>query len=239
MGDIIRFGISMDSSLLQQFDTLIAKHGYSNRSEAFRDLVRDRLVREAEQPPGECEAQQQGQRGAHRQAHATGGDLVGHQQRGEQCAGHRAQRHEGDPATAEEIRRTYRRFTGTEQAYPMILYDCKKLVLHVALSSELTVLARKLDRISEQHRYSRDFTLRNLEDSLAEVIACFPVYRTYIREDEPVGDDDRTVIETAIRAAKRRNPSTSESVFDFIRSILLHQDPDGLTKEQQGERRLP
>ena len=46
MGDIIRFGISMDSNLLKQFDSLTAKHGYSNRSEAFRDLVRERLVRE-------------------------------------------------------------------------------------------------------------------------------------------------------------------------------------------------
>ena len=46
MSDITRFGISMDSKLLQRFDRFIAKHGYSNRSEAFRDLVRDRLVKE-------------------------------------------------------------------------------------------------------------------------------------------------------------------------------------------------
>ena len=46
MSDITRFGISMDSKLLKQFDKLISEHGYSNRSEAFRDLVRDRLVQE-------------------------------------------------------------------------------------------------------------------------------------------------------------------------------------------------
>ena len=46
MSTITRFGISMDSKLLQRFDRLIAKHGYSNRSEAFRDLVRERLVKE-------------------------------------------------------------------------------------------------------------------------------------------------------------------------------------------------
>ena len=44
MSTITRFGISMDSKLLERFDTFISKHGYSNRSEAFRDLVRDRLV---------------------------------------------------------------------------------------------------------------------------------------------------------------------------------------------------
>jgi len=46
MNQITRFGISMNSKLLERFDDLIAKHGYSNRSEAFRDLVRERLVKE-------------------------------------------------------------------------------------------------------------------------------------------------------------------------------------------------
>jgi CopG family nickel-responsive transcriptional regulator len=46
MSAITRFGISMDNKLLIRFDQLIEKHGYSNRSEAFRDLVRERLVKE-------------------------------------------------------------------------------------------------------------------------------------------------------------------------------------------------
>jgi CopG family nickel-responsive transcriptional regulator len=43
---LIRFGISLDSSLLGKFDSLIRKKGYRSRSEAIRDLIRDRLVRE-------------------------------------------------------------------------------------------------------------------------------------------------------------------------------------------------
>lgn len=43
---IKRFGISLDSSLLKGFDSLIIKKGYSNRSEAIRDLIRDSLVKE-------------------------------------------------------------------------------------------------------------------------------------------------------------------------------------------------
>ena len=46
MGDIMRFGISMDGKLLGRFDGFIAEHGYSSRSEAIRDLVRDRLIQE-------------------------------------------------------------------------------------------------------------------------------------------------------------------------------------------------
>jgi len=44
MGDLSRIGVSIDSELLHRFDSFIADQGYDNRSEAFRDLIRDRLV---------------------------------------------------------------------------------------------------------------------------------------------------------------------------------------------------
>lgn len=44
MGKTIRFGIAMEDELLKRFDTLIAGKGYSNRSEAVRDLIRNELV---------------------------------------------------------------------------------------------------------------------------------------------------------------------------------------------------
>ena len=46
MSTVTRFGISMDSRLLERFDAYIGNHGYTNRSEAVRDLVRDRLVQD-------------------------------------------------------------------------------------------------------------------------------------------------------------------------------------------------
>lgn len=47
MGDLSRIGISLESELLRRFDLFIAERGYENRSEAFRDLIRDRLVSSA------------------------------------------------------------------------------------------------------------------------------------------------------------------------------------------------
>ncbi len=44
MGETVRFGISMQQELLERFDRLIEGKGYSNRSEAIRDLIRDYLV---------------------------------------------------------------------------------------------------------------------------------------------------------------------------------------------------
>lgn len=46
MPGVTRFGISLDAKLLAQFDRIIARKGYTNRSEAIRDLIRDSLVRE-------------------------------------------------------------------------------------------------------------------------------------------------------------------------------------------------
>ncbi len=44
MSELVRFGVSMDEKLLSKFDQLIESKGYSNRSEALRDLIRDSLV---------------------------------------------------------------------------------------------------------------------------------------------------------------------------------------------------
>ncbi len=46
MSDVTRFGVSLDEALLAQFDRVIARKGYTNRSEAIRDLIRESLVRE-------------------------------------------------------------------------------------------------------------------------------------------------------------------------------------------------
>lgn len=46
MAGVTRFGVSLDENLLAQFDRLIARKGYTNRSEAIRDLIRESLVRE-------------------------------------------------------------------------------------------------------------------------------------------------------------------------------------------------
>ncbi|MGA3099948.1 MAG: nickel-responsive transcriptional regulator NikR [Bryobacteraceae bacterium] len=51
MGQLSRIGVAIDSELLEKFDSMIAQRGYTNRSEAFRDLIRDELVEKAWQSP--------------------------------------------------------------------------------------------------------------------------------------------------------------------------------------------
>jgi (1->4)-alpha-D-glucan 1-alpha-D-glucosylmutase len=135
------------------------------------------------------------------------------------------------------LHRLTERLGGEDQTFSDVLYDCKKLILETTLVAELGVLARQLDRISEQHMFTRDFTRLSLQDALAEVIACFPVYRTYVRPDQAnVEGTDRDVIERALRDARRRNPVTHETVFDFIGQVLLLEAPEGIGDDQRRER---
>ena len=53
MANLFRFGISLEKKLLDEFDTLIKRKNYSNRSEAFRDLIRQELVKEEWAKSGE------------------------------------------------------------------------------------------------------------------------------------------------------------------------------------------
>ncbi len=51
MSDLARIGVAIDSALLARFDELIEQRGYANRSEAFRDLIRDELVQKSWESP--------------------------------------------------------------------------------------------------------------------------------------------------------------------------------------------
>ena len=136
------------------------------------------------------------------------------------------------------LREAYARLTGNVASFAEVLYESKRAILTASLSSELYMLSHQLDRLSEHHRWSRDFTRLSLYRALREVVASFPVYRTYIRPDSgDVSDNDRWRILTAVRIAKRRNPAMSPSFFDFIASVLLLEDPEGLSDEARAERR--
>lgn len=134
--------------------------------------------------------------------------------------------------------RIYREFAGINRSFSDVLATSKKLIMLVSNASEMRVLANYLDRISEQHRWSRDFTLDTLRFAVREVVAYFPVYRTYVRpEEDRVSAQGRQMIDHAIREAKRHNPATDASVFDFIRDVLCLEDPEGLDKGQVALRR--
>jgi len=116
--------------------------------------------------------------------------------------------------------RRYRQFTENEVSFETLAYESKRLVMRSSLAAEVEVLATQLDRIAHLDRHTADYTRAALREAIREVIACFPVYRTYI-SPRGFGDEDRRIIHWATGVARRRSTGAEVSVFDFLRDVLL------------------
>ncbi|MFL5342118.1 MAG: malto-oligosyltrehalose synthase [Gemmataceae bacterium] len=123
-----------------------------------------------------------------------------------------------------DFTRLYSELLGDHEPFPEVAYREKRLVMQSAMSSELLMLAHQLDRLAQKNRWSRDFTRHSLWQALREVIACFPVYRSYIAGD-PIRETDRKYLNRAMRWARLRNPAISGSLFQFVRDTVLQKPP--------------
>lgn len=133
----------------------------------------------------------------------------------------------------DELGKFYQQFSGCTDRFSDIVYEKKRLVIELSFYSEVVSLGRQLDALSELHRQYRDFTLNLLTTAVREVIASFPVYRTYVSGDHSPSEQDERAILRAVSLARRRNPSIDKPVFDFLRNVLLLRLSDGLTPEQR------
>ncbi|MBN2194958.1 MAG: hypothetical protein JW751_19225 [Polyangiaceae bacterium] len=121
-----------------------------------------------------------------------------------------------DTSAERSLTAVYERFTGDHVSYAGHVYQSKLQILRYSLASQVNMLARSLERIASLNRHFRDFTLISLTSALQEVLAAFLVYRTYLRERQAVTNKDERRVCEAIGLAQRRNPATSQSVFDFL-----------------------
>jgi (1->4)-alpha-D-glucan 1-alpha-D-glucosylmutase len=125
-----------------------------------------------------------------------------------------------DAAAKLRLDRSWRAFVHDEaQDFDTLARECRHVVMEGTLAGELTVLSAHALRLARADRRTRDFTLNSLRSALAEVVAAFPVYRTYI-VDAP-SPQDRKFIDWAIGRARRRSLAADAGVFDFLRRVLL------------------
>jgi (1->4)-alpha-D-glucan 1-alpha-D-glucosylmutase len=102
------------------------------------------------------------------------------------------------------------------------------------MTGDIDNLARQLKTISSQDLYGSDITLYGLKRALTEVMACFPVYRTYVRA-ETVKKEDRAYIGEAVDQARKRNPELGHEL-DFVERFLLLRFGGGLSEEEKAQR---
>jgi (1->4)-alpha-D-glucan 1-alpha-D-glucosylmutase len=114
----------------------------------------------------------------------------------------------------------YARFSGFKMSFEHLAYESKHFIMQHAMVSELTVLANMLDELSESSLFDRDYTQHDLQQALAEVIACFPIYRTYVLPGQATSRA-KHFVSWAVGLAKKRAPNTDPAIFDFIQRCLL------------------
>jgi len=140
-----------------------------------------------------------------------------------------------DAAGLRKVEQSYKRYIDAREDLPDIIYHSKRLILSAAMQSEVALLAHRLDRLSNRHRNTRDYTLQSLRSAIREIIASFHVYRTYIRSGQ-ISERDRRVVQLAAAHARRRNPAVDESVIQFVRDVLLLEQPPALSDAGREER---
>jgi (1->4)-alpha-D-glucan 1-alpha-D-glucosylmutase len=128
-----------------------------------------------------------------------------------------------DAATKARMDRVYHSFIEQSLEWANVTYDAQHMILRRSLASELSVVANQLTRIAQADRHTRDLTYNILRQTLAEVIACFPVYRTYVGDS--ASDTDKRYIDWAIASARRRRTAGEGPAFDFVRAALLMELP--------------
>lgn len=127
-----------------------------------------------------------------------------------------------DPAAEEPLSVAYTAFTGEPVDYDEVVYEKKQLVMAEVLSAEINRLTGLAIEACEHHRRYRDYTRHDLHLTLKELIAAFPVYRTYVVPGSAgPSPDDVAHAEEAAKLARGRRPDLDGELFDFFVDILL------------------
>ncbi|HEY6452533.1 MAG TPA: malto-oligosyltrehalose synthase [Steroidobacteraceae bacterium] len=125
-----------------------------------------------------------------------------------------------DPAAEVAFTECYAQFSGERRAFAEIGRLCKLHIMDNEMAGELNVLARDLARLARQNPRTADFTQTLLRRAVKEVIACFPVYRTYIDDRAAPGPADERDLGWALAQARRNETEIDPSVFSFLEQVL-------------------
>jgi len=127
-----------------------------------------------------------------------------------------------DSGNEEQFNTLYAEFTGESTDYAAVSRDKKHRVLRDLLGSDVNRLTAALLEICECHRNHRDYTRHDVIRAIRELVACFPIYRTYVVPDRAeIDPEDIRYINAAIDASKANRPEIDPDLFDFIRDLLL------------------
>ncbi len=127
-----------------------------------------------------------------------------------------------DPAGRQPLLELYAEFTGQPTDFSVVAIDKKHQALRESLAADLGRLTELFVKVCERNRRYRDYTRHELHEVLREVVACFPVYRTYVRPQEAaVSEADVAYVQQAVHRARERRPELDADLFGFLEDLTL------------------
>ena len=132
-----------------------------------------------------------------------------------------------DPVGLDRIGEVYRQIGGCEANFNDVIYEQKRGAIERLFAGEARSLSLHLNLLAEMDRYAKDASPQALYSALVEVTACLPAYRTYTRSFQ-LRPQDVVQIERASLEARRRNPQVSDTIWNFVRRVLLLECPNSL-----------
>ncbi len=129
-----------------------------------------------------------------------------------------------DPSNEDAMTKLYAQFTGESVDYAQVVRRKKHQVLRESFGGEWTGLTAMLKDITLQYRPYRDFSRDQLHQAIGELIAVFPVYRTYLGPDDtPLSAEDSRYIAQALEAARQNRPELDGRLWELLADILLRR----------------
>ncbi len=125
-----------------------------------------------------------------------------------------------DPSAEGAFSETYRAFARAGEPFEEIALESKLRIMDNEMASELGALGRAAARLAHKSPMTADLTRAVLTRAIKAIVACFPVYRTYVDLSGALAEADRRDIAWAIARARRFDPDVHASAFDFLESVL-------------------
>ncbi|HHK0529623.1 TPA: malto-oligosyltrehalose synthase [Pseudomonas aeruginosa] len=143
-----------------------------------------------------------------------------------------------DPRGERPLRELWQRVSGRPEAFLDEVYQARQLVLAGSLAGDLENLAQGLLRVARADLASRDLTLGGIRRALFQLLARFPVYRTYAGACGR-SVQDREVFRYAAEAAREDLDEADRAVLDHLERWLggqpLRELPPGPLRRLRGE----
>jgi (1->4)-alpha-D-glucan 1-alpha-D-glucosylmutase len=136
-----------------------------------------------------------------------------------------------DTGSEPAFTQAYHDFAEEDRNFTTVARDGKLRIMENEMASELNALGRRAAQLAGASPMTADLNRALLQRAIKEVVANFPVYRTYLDFTGMSADADRRDIAWAIARARRFDPDVHPSAFDFLQNTLMAEAEKPPTQE--------